>query len=67
MYILLNLRLTAEIIFHDVMHGFRAGHGTGNATLKAKLLQQLTEMREAVLFEVFLDLQKAYDALDRDR
>ena len=24
-------------------------------------------MRDAVLFSVFLDLRKAYDALDRDR
>ena len=47
-----------------MLHGFREGHGTGTADLEAKLLQQLTSMREAVLFEVFLDLQKAYDALD---
>ena len=31
------------------------------------LLQQLTAKRGAVLFEVLLDLQKAYDALDRDK
>ena len=35
--------------------------------LQAKLLQQLTSMMEVVLFEVFLDTQKAYDTLDRDR
>ena len=43
------------------------GRETGTATLKAKLLYQLTAMREAVLFEVFLDIRKAYDALDRER
>ena len=31
------------------------------------MLQHLTAMREAVLFEVFLDLQKSYDALDQER
>ena len=46
---------------------FRAGQGTGTATPEAKLLQQLTDTREAVIFEVFLDIQKVYDALDRDR
>ena len=64
---LLNRRLRAAIIFHDVLHGFQAGCGTGTATLEAKLLQHLTATRKAVLFKVFLDLQKAYDALDRDR
>ena len=32
------------------------GPGVGTAALKAKLIQQLMAMREAVLFEVFLDL-----------
>ena len=64
---LLNFRLTAAISFHDTLHGFRVGRGTRNVTLEAKLLQQLTATRKAVLFEVFLDIQKAYDALDRER
>ena len=38
----------------------------GTAALEAKLFQQLTSMKEAVFFEVFLDIQRAYDALDRD-
>ena len=50
-----------------MLHRFWAGRGTGNATLEAKLLQQLTAMREAVFFDVFLDLQKAYDTMDWDR
>ena len=35
----------------------------GTTPLKAKLLQKLTEMREEFIYEVFLDLKKAYDAL----
>ena len=35
---ILNLRLTVCITFHDFLHGFRAGRGTGTATLEAKLL-----------------------------
>ena len=64
---ILNLHITASITYHDFLHGFRAGHGTGTATLKAKLLQQLADMREEVLYMIFLDLHKAYDALDRYR
>ena len=52
---------------HDGLHGFREGRGTGTATLKAKLLQQLAAMREEVLYVIFLALTKAYDALDRSR
>ena len=42
-------------------------HGTGTATLDSKLIQQLTAMREEVLYEIFLDLQKACAALEWDR
>ena len=64
--LILHRRLTA-IKLHDVLHGFREGRSTGTATLEAKLLQQLAAMREEVLYVIFLDLTKAYDALDRSR
>ena len=65
--ILLNRRLTVLITYHNALHGFWAGWGAGTTTLYANLLQQLMKMRGAVLFKVFMDLQKAYDALDRER
>ena len=46
---ILNRRLTASITFHDFLHGFRAGCGTGTTTLEAKLLQQLVALREEIL------------------
>ena len=36
---ILNRRFTASITYHNFLHGFRAGCGTGTATLNAKLLQ----------------------------
>ena len=56
----------AAITYHDALHGFWAGRGTGTAALEDNLPQQLMAMREAVLFEVFLDLDKDYDNLDRE-
>ena len=56
-----------DIPFHDTLNGFWAGRGTRITTLEAKMLQQLTAIREAVLFEVFLDLRKAYDTFDQER
>ena len=55
--IILKQNLTAAITFHGVLHGFQAGRGMGTATIETKLLQNLTAMREALLFKVFLDLQ----------
>ena len=65
--VILNCRFTSSITYHDVLHGFRAGRGTRTATLKAKLIQQLAAMREEVLYVIFLELTKAYNALDRSR
>ena len=53
--------------YHDFLHGFWSGRGTGTATLKAKLLQKLADFREEVLYVIFLDLHKAHDTLDRSR
>ena len=65
--VILNRRFTSSITFHDVLHGFRAGRSTGTATLEAKLISQLAAMREEVLYVLFLDRTKSYDALDRSR
>ena len=62
-----NRRFTSFITYHDALHGFRSGRVTGTATLEAKLLQQLAAMKEEVLYMIFLDLTKSYDALDRSR
>ena len=35
---ILNRRFIGSITYHDVLHGFRAGRGTGTTTLEAKLL-----------------------------
>ena len=64
---ILNCRFASSITYHDALHGFRAGRGTGTATLEAKLLQQISAMREEVLYVIFLDLTKAYDNLDSSR
>ena len=64
---ILHCRLATSITYHDLLHGFLAGRGTGTATLEAKLLQQISDMRVEVMYVIFLDLHKAYDALDRSR
>ena len=64
---ILHCRFATAITYHDFLHGFRVGSGTGTATLEAKLLHHLAAMREEFLYVIFLDLNKAYEALDRSR
>ena len=64
---IINRRILYFIQFHDALHGFRAGRGTGTTTLEDKLHQHLITMRDTVIHSISLDLCKAYDTLDRDR
>ena len=59
--------MMALIQFHDTLHGFRTGRGTGNAFLEANLIQQLTNMMEEVLQKILLNLHESYHALDRNK
>ena len=61
-----NCRFNASTAFHNVLHGFREGQGKGTASLETKLFNKLKAMREEVLYVIFLELHKAYAALDRD-
>jgi hypothetical protein len=65
--IIINERFKISISFHDTLHGFRAGRGCGTATIEAKLNQQLAAVDQVPLYQIYLDLCKAYDALDCER
>ena len=62
-----NCRLKRSVTLHDALHGFRAVMGTGTATLEAKLVQQLAGIAHEPLFQVFLDVRKVYDSLNKGR
>ena len=65
--VILNRCFTAFITYHDSLHGFRVGRGTGTATIEVKLIQQFAATKEVVLLAIFLDLHKAYGAFNRSR
>jgi hypothetical protein len=50
---------------HDCLHGGLPRWGTGMAIMEAKLQQQLAWAEQEPLYQIYLDLRKAYDALDR--
>jgi hypothetical protein len=51
---------------HDSLHGCRNKRGTGTAIIEAKLAQQLLYLKLKPFYGVFLDLHKAFDAMDRE-
>ena len=57
--------LGSTVTLHDGLHGFRKGRGTGTATTEGKLEQKLAGIVHEPLFQVFIDMQKAYESLDR--
>jgi hypothetical protein len=59
----MDIRLE-KIILHDSLHGCLAGRGMGTGIIKAKLAQQLAHLERTPLFGVFIDLKKAFAAMD---
>jgi hypothetical protein len=57
----------SAIKLHDCLHGGFPRQGIRTAIMEVKLQQQLAWAEQEPLYQVYLDLQKAYDALDRGR
>ena len=55
--------LAESIKLHDFLHGFRKCRGTGTAILETKILQGIVGIVNEVLYNIFVDLKKANDAL----
>ncbi len=52
---------------HDSLHGCRNKRKMGTAIIKAKLAQQLSYLELKPFYSVFLNLRKAFNAMDRER
>jgi hypothetical protein len=61
------MRRLASIKFHDCLHGGLPKRGTGTALIKAKRVQQLAWQDQCPLHEIYVDLKKAYDSINRGR
>jgi hypothetical protein len=64
---IIYIQLKKVIKFHDSLHGFGTQRGTVAATVEAKLRMQLYQWQQQTLYQVFIDLKKAYDTLHRGR
>jgi hypothetical protein len=50
---------------HNCLHGGLPCRGTGTAIIKVKLNQKLAWLDQAPLYQIYLDLKKAYNALNQ--
>jgi hypothetical protein len=55
------------INLHDSLHGCHHNRGAGTAIIEAKLAQQLSYLELQPFYGVFLDLRKAFNAMDWER
>ena len=58
--------LRASIQFHEVLHGFQSGRGTGTAIIDLDPAQELASVDHDPIFLVFLELRKSYNTVDRE-
>jgi Reverse transcriptase (RNA-dependent DNA polymerase)/Endonuclease/Exonuclease/phosphatase family len=63
----LNRRAAKAIRFHEGVHGFRAERGCQTALREAKSDMQAREAAGKTYHQIFLDLSKAFDTVDRGR
>ena len=59
----IDTRINTVVQFHDVLHGFCAGRGTGTSIMELKITQELESVDQYSLFLVLFDLRKAYNNL----
>ena len=62
--VVINCWLKRSVMLHNALHVFRTGRGAGTAIIEANISQQLVGIAHEPLFQVFLDLQRAYYLLD---
>ena len=55
------------IDLHESLHRCRDRRGTGTAVIEAKLAQHLAHLEQVPFYGLFLDLKKAFNAMDWER
>ena len=55
-----NCWIRAAVTLHNTFHRLWDRQGTGNTIVKTNMIQNLIVMREEILYNVLIDLWKAY-------
>ena len=67
MGIIINDRLKYFIELQNYLRGFRNQRNTGTSTITSKILHHITDMHQKYRYEIFIDLHKPHETLDRER
>ena len=51
----------------ESLHNGLKSKGTGTVIMEMKLAQGLTQIKQVAMWETFIDLYKAFDAMDSER
>ena len=62
---IIDLRMAKAVKYSESIHGFRNKRGTYTAIGETKLRMKIFTSASVPLFQIFLDLKKAYDSVDR--
>ena len=62
-----NFQLKSGVVLHNALHRLIGGWVSGTDTLEAKLAQYIAGLSHKPLFQLFLDIRKTCDSLDRER
>jgi Reverse transcriptase (RNA-dependent DNA polymerase) len=65
--IIIKDRLVDTSEFDDSLHGFLPRRGTATAIIEAKLKLDTTIATGTTIYQVFMDLSKAYDSVSREK
>ena len=64
---IINIRMGDTINFCEEVHGFRRKRGCHTAIGETKLKMQIAACQSDTLYQIYLDLRKAYDSIARNR
>lgn len=64
---IIDTRIKDSVVFDDSLHGFLPNRSCGTAIIDARLRLDVATANHVVLYQIFLDLSKAYDNADRER
>ena len=61
---IINLQMNEKIKFCELVHGFCKNRGTYTAISEAKIHTQIATCKSTPVYQIYLDLQKAYVLID---